>query len=102
MIVRSNDRKNYFNHFHEKLYFKINFHYFILLFWFHLSTSSTKNKKPVCVCKLNKPWGRLLEGPGHYLTQIKKERGGVVMKRRVDRLLYVIMSNDSRLFKYIF
>ena len=99
----------YFNHFHEKLYFKIKFHYFILLFWFHLSTSSTKNKKPLSLSlslwlstwqgKLNKPWGRLIEGPGHYLTQIKK--GRVVMKRCVDRLLYIIMPNDYRLFKYI-
>jgi hypothetical protein len=99
----------YFNHFHEKLYFKIKFHYFILLFWFHLSTSSNKNKKPLSLSlslwlstwqgKLNKPWGRLIEGPGHYLTQIKK--GRVVMKRCVDRLLYIIMSNDYRLFKYI-
>ena len=103
----------YFNHFHEKLNFKIKFHYFILLFWFHLSTSSTKNKKPLSLSlslslslwlstwqgKLNKPWGRLIEGPGHYLTQIRK--GRVVMKRCVDRLLYIIMPNDYRLFKYI-
>jgi hypothetical protein len=52
-----------------------------------------------CQGKLNKPWGRLIEGPGHYLTQIRK--GRVVMKRCVDRLLYIIMPNDYRLFKYI-
>lgn len=35
--------------------------------------------------KLFKPWGRLIEGLGHYLTKIKRAREGLGRKTRVSR-----------------